>query len=163
MNRTVLSLIVLGVLTLSASSVFAHCEIPCGIYGDEMRFYTIEEHITTIEKSMKMIAELSQEGEKNYHQLVRWINNKEEHAKKIQEIIYQYFLTQRIKSVDPEKTEEYAKYVKQVTLLHQMLVSAMKAKQTTDLAHTEKLRALLLDFELAYFGPEGREKSHEHK
>jgi nickel superoxide dismutase len=163
MKKIVLSLLILGTFALTASSVFAHCEIPCGIYGDEMRFYTIEEHITTIEKSMQMIVELSQEGEKNYNQLVRWVNNKEDHAKKIQEIVDQYFLTQRVKPVDPEKAEEYATYVKQVTLLHQMLVSAMKAKQTTDPAHTEKLRALLLDFELAYFGPEGREKSHEHK
>ena len=110
-----------------------------------------------------MIVELSQEGEKNYNQLVRWITNKEEHAQKIQEIVNQYFLTQRVKPVEPEKAEEYAKYVKQVTLLHQMLVSAMKTKQTTDLAHVEKFRALLLDFELTYFGPEGRGKAHEHK
>ncbi|MDY6953871.1 MAG: superoxide dismutase [Ni], partial [Thermodesulfobacteriota bacterium] len=33
----------------------AHCEIPCGIYDDQMRIDMIAEHITTIEKSMKQI------------------------------------------------------------------------------------------------------------
>lgn len=34
----------------------------------------IEEHISTIEKSMTMIVELPQE-DTNYNQLLRWINN----------------------------------------------------------------------------------------
>jgi nickel superoxide dismutase len=31
------------------------CEIPCGIYDDEMRINMIAEHITTIEKSVKKL------------------------------------------------------------------------------------------------------------
>ena len=67
-------------MLLFASSAGAHCEIPCGIYGDEMRFEMITEHITTVEKSIKMIVELSKDAEANFHQLSRWITNKEEHA-----------------------------------------------------------------------------------
>jgi nickel superoxide dismutase len=90
------------------------------------------------------------------------VNNKDEHAKKIQEIVYQYFMTQRIKPVSADKAEDYEKYTKQLALLHQMLVHAMKSKQTTDFAHVEKLRELLSDFEFTYFGPEGRGQLHEH-
>ena len=46
-------------MAMVPASVQAHCQIPCGIYGDEMRFQMLEEHITTIEKSMKLIGELS--------------------------------------------------------------------------------------------------------
>ena len=141
----------LAAVLLFAQPAFSHCEIPCGIYGDEARFGEIDEHITTVEKSMKMVVELSQEEPINYNQLVRWVNNKEKHAEEIQYIVYQYFLTQRVKPVDESKTEDYQEYLKKLTLLHGMLVSAMKAKQTTDLAHIEKLRSLLTKFHEVYF------------
>ena len=129
----------------------AHCEIPCGIYGDETRIKLLNEHIDTVEKSMKQIAELSTSQQKNYNQIVRWVVNKEEHCNKIQHIVTQYFMTQRIKPVGPagEKPAK-RKYVTQLTLLHQMLVHAMKAKQTTDAVHTRKLRDLIHQFEHAY-------------
>ena len=80
-----LSLIVISTFLLPTKS-YAHCEIPCGIYQDSLRIQMINEHIETIEKSMKMINKLSAEGEKNYNQLVRWIMNKEEHVKKFKKL-----------------------------------------------------------------------------
>ena len=146
----------LFVCFLLTSPAFCHCEIPCGIYGDEMRIQMIEEHITTIEKAMKKIVELSNEKDKNYNQIVRWVMNKEEHADEIQEIVSQYFMTQRIKPVDGTTADNYEKYVKSITLLHKMLIGAMKAKQSTDLASVEKLKALLNDFSTAYLGEKSK-------
>ena len=134
---------------------YAHCEIPCGIYEDTLRASLISEHITTIEKSMKMIAKLSEEATPNYNQIVRWVVNKEEHAKKIQEIVSQYFLHQRVKFADSSDKEKYAKYVKLLTTLHEISVYSMKAKQSTDLKQIENLRKSLKAFEAAYF--------HTHK
>ena len=76
---------ILFILFLS-SAVYSHCEIPCGIYNDSLRVVMIKEHISTIEKSMKQINLLSQESTVNYNQIVRWVTNKEEHAKKIQDV-----------------------------------------------------------------------------
>jgi nickel superoxide dismutase len=143
--------ILLLLVGLNYQESFAHCEIPCGIYADSVRITLIKEHITTIEKSMNQIEEISQSSKPNYNQLVRWVNNKEEHAKKIQEIVSQYFLHQRIKIVEENQKEAYAKYQKHLELLHKMLVYAMKCKQTTDLAFIEKLRTTVADFEKAYF------------
>ena len=54
---------------------------------------------TTIEKSSKLILELSsKEDGQSHNQLARWVATKESHASKIQKIIAEYFLTQRIKS-----------------------------------------------------------------
>lgn len=145
-------LMLLLLMLASASSIRAHCEIPCGIYDDEMRFDMIAEHITTIEKSMNMITTLSQEENKNYNQLIRWVTNKEDHANEIQNIVYQYFMTQRVKPVDKADSDAYTKYIKQLTLLHELLVYAMKTKQTIDLKHIEKLRSLLEEFRKVYFG-----------
>ena len=151
MNRLKVAALALVLLALLPRAAFCHCEIPCGIYHDELRIKMIQEHIETIEKSMKMITELSAEGDKNYNQLVRWVMNKESHADYIQEIVYQYFMTQRVKPVDSSKPSEYEKYVAKISLLHEMLVASMKAKQTTDIEHVGKLRSLLEEFKALYF------------
>ena len=122
----------------------AHCEIPCGIYDDEMRINMMNEHITTIEKSMNQIMKIEKEKRHHSNQLVRWIINKERHADEIQEIVTQYFLTQRIKF----GTQNYEK---KLELLHQILVYSMKCKQTTNLDNPNKLRLLVQKFSALYF------------
>ena len=142
------------------SFVSAHCEIPCGIYADKMRIDMIKEHITTVEKSMTQITNLENTNPLNYNQLVRWITNKDEHANQIQNIVSQYFMTQRIKIVDESDKAATNKYQKEISLLHEMLVYAMKTKQTTELINCEKLRHLVDTFYNLYFTDE--EKSHHH-
>ncbi|MCE2439836.1 MAG: superoxide dismutase [Candidatus Latescibacteria bacterium] len=139
-------------LFLSAlhGSAFAHCEIPCGIYGDEARFSAIAENLKTIEKSMNQINLLSAEAGKNANQLVRWVNNKETHADQIREIVAQYFLAQRIKAPANDDPAAGKTYSRKLALLHQMIVSAMKCKQTADPAHVKKSRELLEAFQALY-------------
>ena len=132
----------------------AHCQIPCGIYDDSLRIDLMREHTETIEKSMNTIKDLQQTEEINYNQLVRWINNKDEHADKFNDIVTYYFMTQKIKPVDPNNESAYQKYQAQIELLHKMLVYAMRAKQTTDIENVEMLRELITKFEDSYF--------HEH-
>ena len=154
---------VLAVVFSTPLSAFAHCEIPCGIYGDRMRIDMLSEDITTIEKSMTEIKKLSVQDDANINQLVRWINNKETHASKIEEVVTQYFMNQRVKPANQENTEAYSKYVKQITLLHRMLVASMKAKQSVDLSYVATLRNLLSEFDKAYFGePEDNHPGHKH-
>jgi nickel superoxide dismutase len=136
----------------------AHCEIPCGIYNDEMRIQMLKEHIETIEKSMKQIVELSAATPMNTNQVVRWVNNKDKHADEIQHIVTQYFMTQRVKPADMKDQA----YLKKLTLLHAMLFQAMRAKQTTDLQHVEKLRTLVDEFHEAYFGEAEKKHLEEH-
>ena len=150
-SNTLLTMFLLTGFLFSSEKAIAHCEIPCGIYEDSVRIAIIKEHITTIEKSMNMIKEESASASPNWNQLVRWVNNKEEHAKKIQDIVSQYFLHQRIKLTDPEDKKAYAKYQKHLGLLHQMLVYSMKAKQTTDQVFIDNLRKAVASFEESYF------------
>jgi nickel superoxide dismutase len=116
----------------------------------------IAEHITTIEKSMKQIAELSEAKKPNMNQIVRWVQSKDKHADDISHIVTYYFMAQRIKPVEKSEGKAYAKYVKKLTLLHEMLVYSMKAKQTTDLSNVEKLRTSLADFKTTYFEEHGQ-------
>lgn len=154
--KPIIALVAAFALILSLGSpAFAHCEIPCGIYNDEARLDEIAEHITTIEKSMNQIISLSKEAPVNYNQIVRWVDNKENHANELQHIVTQYFMTQRIKPLDKEDAKPRLAYAKKLTLLHRMLIYSMKAKQTTNLDNVEKLRSLLADFRTAYFDQTG--------
>ena len=161
MKKT-LSLITLLVLVFSVSKSFAHCEVPCGIYTDELRIELIKEHIQTIEKAMKKIDEIQSAEDVNYNQLVRWINTKEHHAKLIQEIAEQYFLTQRVKFADPGDEEKYNKYIAQLTSLHGLIVYSMKSKQSIDLANIDKMKESLMAFEESYFGEHRHNKDGSH-
>ena len=52
MKKLSIVLVMCVLLLIPAVTAFSHCEIPCGIYDDAMRITMIQEHITTIEKSM---------------------------------------------------------------------------------------------------------------
>lgn len=133
--------------TFTATPVaMAHCEVPCGIYTDDTVFTDLHTHQTTIEKAMNEINKLSKDPAKNMNQIVRWVNNKELHATKIQEIVAQYFVTQRIKIDEADKDA----YIQKLTQLHQISVYAMKCKQTTDLENAKKLHDVLHAFQAAY-------------
>jgi len=146
----------LTLIMILITGAYAHCEIPCGIYGDNTRVELMREHVATVEKSMDMIEKLSAEKDINYNQLVRWVNNKEEHANKIQDIATQYFMFQRIKPKDSSDKKAYKKYLNELELMHRITVYAMKCKQGTDKTNTGKILSLLHEFEHSYF------EDHKH-
>ncbi len=131
----------------------AHCQIPCGIYGDEQRFVTMLEHAETVRKSTAEINRIAGGEEKNYNQLVRWVNNKELHAQMIQDICYDYFLAQRIKSSMDDYTE-------QLKAVHAIIVAAMKTKQTVDPDNVAALEDAISKYKTIYLG--AHEHGHKH-
>lgn len=140
------------VAILCVSIVYSHCQIPCGIYDDRSRIDAVSENLVTIEKSMRQITALSAEKNGDLNQIVRWVANKEKHADDTSDIITYYFMAQRIKPAEKNQTKEYATYIEQITLLHEMLIETMKTKQGTDTDSVTKLRQLLKKFEKSYFG-----------
>jgi nickel superoxide dismutase len=160
MKRFAIGTLSLVIALAAAAPASAHCQIPCGIYDDELRVQLIEEHITTVEKSMKQIVALGAASPVDYNQLVRWIDNKEEHAQEIQDIVTAYFMAQRIKPPTDHDDEQATKnYLHKLALLHRIQIHAMKAKQSTDLEQIETLRKLVAQFRKAYFGEEA---GHSH-
>jgi nickel superoxide dismutase len=162
MRKGVAILVAVITLLVGIRVAVSHCEIPCGIYNDRARIVLLREHITTVEKSMKQIEALGAAEDRSWNQLVRWVRNKEDHAEKIQDIVTRYFMTQRVKVPPEGDSKAEARYVKQVTTLHKLLVTAMRMKQTTDTAHVESARKLVTGFAEAYFGPEDLEHLKEH-
>jgi nickel superoxide dismutase len=154
MNKGKTYLLIVPVLLLllaAPASLWSHCQVPCGIYDDEARVKMIAEHITTIEKAMNQVIELSKESKPNYNQIVRWVTNKEKHAEELSDIVTYYFMAQRVKPADKKDTQKYNEYREQLELLHHLLVYTMKAKQSVDLSVIGKLRSLLEEFNKSYF------------
>ena len=141
---------------LLQGSLLAHCQVPCGIYNDAARIIQIQEDFSTIQKSMTKIIELSQQQDAtSMNQLTRWVMTKEDHASKIQKVVSEYFLTQRIKA--KTKGSKFDTYVKQTTTLHQILVSAMKCKQTVELGHVDEGLHQIETFINLYFDTHGKD------
>ena len=135
-----------------------HCQVPCGIYTDQLRFEQMLEDTKTIAKAIASVETISKaigDGElspTNVNQLTRWINTKEDHASKIQKTIADYFLTQRIKESNDD-------YTSQLIASHKVMVAAMKCKQDAKPETAETLKKAILDLYRAY---EGKEPNFEH-
>lgn len=150
--------LVLMMTVVSSGNLYSHCQVPCGIYDDAVRIKMIAEHISTMEKAMKQVTELSTQTTPNFNQIVRWVTNKEKHAEELSDIVTYYFMTQRLKPPKADDGKGLAAYREKLELLHHLLFYSMKAKQTIDLKHIEKLRMVLKKFKAAYF----KGKEHKH-
>lgn len=148
--------VVTGML-IAPGIVCAHCEIPCGIYDDELKFKELSQCVDTIEKSVREILALETAGKPALNQLVRWINNKDAHADKIKQEVANYFLSQRVKF--PEAANDRGHYDRQLELLHQITVYAMKTKQTVDAGNVRLLRDSLEAYRELYWQIHG----HQHE
>ena len=139
---------------LTCATAFAHCQVPCGIFNDQMRFQQMLEDETTIAKAQGQIEEIVASGLSGQaaNQLGRWVMTKEEHAAKVQETIATYFLAQRIKTDSP-------RYMEQLKAAHAVTVAAMKCKQSTDAATAKALEDAILNLYRAY---EGKEPAFKH-
>lgn len=138
-----------------------HCQVPCGIYGDQMRFEGMLEDTKTIAKAITQIEEFAGalgEGApsaKGMNQMVRWVNNKESHAQNIQDVMSEYFFAQRIKA-------DHKDYTAQLSTAHKVIVCAMKCKQDASGPTAEALKESILNFYRAYEGKEP-EALHDDK
>lgn len=143
-----------------AEPLLPHCEVPCGIYDDQMRFQEMLEDTATITKCIAGVNEFAGSlgaaplTAKGLNQSMRWVTTKDDHATNIQHIAAQYFLTQRIKP-------ENERYLDQLKAAHAVMVAAMKCKQDADPATAEVLQKSIYDLYRAYEGKEPDFHKHD--
>mmetsp|Transcript_63152 Transcript_63152/g.152770 ORF Transcript_63152/g.152770 Transcript_63152/m.152770 type:complete len:155 (-) Transcript_63152:145-609(-) len=136
-----------GVKALPLAAGRFHCQVPCGIFTDDLRVAGIKEDAQTIRKAVVQISELHKANSlQDMHQLARWINTKEEHASKVMHTIGDYFLAQKVKK---ELLTE-AEYREVLVAHHAVMVAAMKTKQSTELAPVDALDAAISAMEPIY-------------
>ncbi|MEO0447836.1 MAG: superoxide dismutase [Ni] [Verrucomicrobiota bacterium] len=144
-----LSVLAGAVLFLSfANQAFSHCQVPCGIFSDQLRFEQMLEDQVTMAKAAAQIVDLAGKSDaQSLNQLSRWVTTKEEHAASIQATMASYFFAQRIKS-------SAERYDAQLKTGHAVVVAAMKAKQTVGEEEIAALKTAILEFYTAYEGKE---------
>jgi nickel superoxide dismutase len=131
----------------------AHCQVPCGIYDDPARLTQMLEDVTTIEKAVAQVRELAGKPDAlSFNQASRWVATKETHAQRIMTTVAEYFLAQKIAPADPQNAEAWKDYLQRLADHHQVMVLAMKAKQTVDPDLVAKLRAAVQRLE-PYWAP----------
>ena len=145
---TALAVLVAG---LAAPSVaFAHCQVPCGIYGDQLRFEQLLEDTKTIAKAQAQLNELLAGGQptaQSVNQMARWVMTKEEHASSTIRTVDEYMLAQRVK---PELFEEAGEYKEALVAHHAVMQAAVKCKQVVDTSAADALDAAIEDLAPMY-------------
>jgi len=133
-KNMILTTAVIVVGFILPQQVYAHCQIPCGIFDDHARVQLMLEDTVTIGKSARLVTELSgKDDPQSKNQLIRWVMTKESHAQNIMTTISDYFLAQRVKPAQKDYAERLLKH-------HSVTIAAMKAKQNTDAKTVENLR-----------------------
>ena len=137
-------------------NIYAHCQIPCGIYDDKAAFAKMRQHVVTIHKSIDMINALSIEKSSeeslekrpsHQQQFTRWVLNKENHASDLQHMVSDYFLSQRIASPGKRDRFLYKRYLEKLAASHQIIFYAMKSKQSLNLDHITELNTYIDELE----------------
>ena len=134
------------IMSMTAGFVFAHCQVPCGIYDDHSRINQMLEDSITIIKASNQIADLAGKIDaQSQNQMIRWVMNKEKHAQNIISTISDYFLTQRVKASQKDYTQRLKDH-------HGVIVAAMKAKQNADVSFGLELQKKIQALEKYYPG-----------
>ncbi len=120
---------------LPTKPVYAHCDIPCGIYdpfGAQIAAHTV---VRMTQLMLEVKKEEGDTGERHYlSQIARITHVKEEHASRVEEeletLLNDYF-----------KPEHFAKFPELKELILQTIKLTGKAKQNLDLAISKELLA----------------------
>jgi len=132
------------VASFTTSSLFAHCQVPCGIYDDNARVKAMLEDADTVTKAVTELEALAGKSDaQSLNQITRWVTNKESHAQNVISSISDYFLTQRVKSSQEDYVERLKKH-------HAVIVAAMKAKQNASKESAEALSKAIAELEGYY-------------
>ncbi len=108
------------------SLIFSHCQMPCGIYHDDMVFDQIDQYIETTAKGITILQDSKFSTTQNRNEFMRWVMQKENSSNEVANLLVTYFLQQKIKP-DEEDT------AKRVISAHKMLFWLVQIKQSSDL------------------------------
>lgn len=107
-------------------SLHAHCQMPCGIYHDDMVYDQIDQYIETMYKGISVINNSKFGDAKERNECIRWVMQKEEASNEAASLIMKYFLQQKIKAGEDSTA-------KQLASAHKLLLLIVSIKQTVSL------------------------------
>jgi nickel superoxide dismutase len=112
--------------------VYAHCDVPCGIYETDTMTHAAATCVRMIEK-IEALGELDDDNVEQMANFVRMLQTKEKHAQKVKDEVY-------ILWSDYFKPEHLEKFPELHDTLWQAAKQASKVKQTVSLQECELLQ-----------------------
>lgn len=114
-------------LTTLTTALFGHCQMPCGIYHDEVVFGRFDEYVETMYKAMDEVQTNPFSTAQEKMNFTRWVDLKERYSNEMTTLFTEYFLQQRLKPENPQ-IDSLLKNS------HRILIDLMKIKQKSDKA-----------------------------
>lgn len=133
----------------------AHCQMPCGIYHDDMVYDQIDQMVETVYKGISVMNDSKFSTSREKNEFVRWVMQKDKCCNEAAELISGYFLQQKIK---PDEDDT----VKRLVSAHKLLFMLTAIKQNSDLDFVKQFNAEWEKFKLM-FHREGYECEMEKK
>lgn len=140
---------------LAAPMLHSHCQMPCGIYHDDMVFDQIDQYVETMFKAATVMNDTRLDSTQNANTFVRWVVLKESASNEMADLITTYFLQQKIKPEEPDTP-------KRLAAAHRMLNLLMTIKQTADVKYVKAFEDEWEKFKL-FFHIEGYECKMEQR
>lgn len=129
------------------SNLGAHCQMPCGVYHDEMVFDQIDQYVETMYKGISIMNTNKFHGVHDWNEVIRWVILKEKESDATANLLTTYFLQQKIKTGEPDT-------VKRLVSCHKLLFLLVAIKQNTDVKFVKDFLEEWEDFK-AMFHVEG--------
>ncbi len=107
--------------------VEAHCQMPCGIYHDDMVYDRIDQYVETMVKAVSMLNKNDFSSPFESNRFVRWVIEKENASDEAASIILKFFLQQKIKPDEPDTA-------KRLESAHKLLFLLVAIKQNSDVS-----------------------------
>lgn len=122
----------------------SHCQMPCGIYHDDMVYDQIDQYVETMYKAIHELEESKFSSPWERSQFVRWVMVKEKESDDAAKVLTTYFLQQKMK---PDEQPETAK---RLAVLHKLLFLTMQIKQHIDIRCVKNFQENWIDFKLMF-------------
>jgi nickel superoxide dismutase len=131
MRMKLIGLTVFCVSAFAYIDVSAHCQMPCGIYHDDMVFDEIDQYVETMYKGISVLNNNPFANSKDRNEFTRWVIEKEKASDNVAKWIMQYFLQQKIKPGEADTPRMLAS-------AHSLLFLLVGIKQNSSLDYVEQ-------------------------
>lgn len=113
-------------LLLLHSQLISHCQMPCGIYHDDMVFDQVDQYIETMAKGISVMNDDKFKNSHDYNEFIRWVILKENSSDDVADILTEFFLQQKIKPGEDDTP-------KRLAAVHKLLFLLVAIKQNSDM------------------------------
>jgi len=135
--------LLVAIIICSKAPLVSHCQMPCGIYHDDMVYDQVEQYIETMYKAMSELNHLELTKVKDSNQFVRWVMLKDKESDNVAHLLTIYFLQQKIKPGEQDTTPR-------LISLHKLLFLSVQIKQNTDLSCVKQFKDEWDNFKLMF-------------